>query len=100
MRYKIVIVFFFCFINNPFFIYSQSVELPKIIRIFDIQQNEGHIGVDYTEEYIQLEIIDNENIVLTFLNNAPPAFVNDNKTVELRRSPDLWWPHIKMGHFA
>ena len=61
------------------------------IRIFDIKQNEGHIGVNYTEEYIQLEIIDNNNIVLTFLNNAPPAFVNSNKTIELRRSPDTLW---------
>lgn len=62
-----------------------------IIRIFDIIYTEGHIGVDYTEEFIQLEIIDNDNIVLTFLNNTAPAFYNNSKTVELRRSPDIWW---------
>ena len=63
----------------------------NIIRIFDIQHIEGHISVDYTEEFIQLEIIDSENIVLTFLNNTPPEFVNNNKTIQLRRSPDIWW---------
>ena len=60
-----------------------------IIRIFNIQYNQGHISVDYTEEFIQLEIIDNENIVLIFQNNTSPFC--DSKTVELRRSPDIWW---------
>jgi len=62
-----------------------------IIRIFNVRYHEGHIEVDYTEEFIQLRIIDNNNIVLTFLNHEPPAFVDNNKTIELRRSPDIWW---------
>jgi uncharacterized protein YheU (UPF0270 family) len=59
----------------------------NIIRIFNLRPSDdylaAHSSLNYSEENIQLKIIDNNNIVLFFSNN--------NKTVELRRSLDLWW---------
>ena len=58
----------------------------NIIRLFNLRPSDDYLAVhgrlNYTEDKIQIRIIDNNNIVLIF---------SDNRIVELRRSPDLWW---------
>jgi hypothetical protein len=53
----------------------------NIIKIFNLKTGQDFMGIINDPDNIQLQIINSNNIILTF---------SDNKVLELRRSNDLW----------